>query len=63
MIVLVTASFGFVAALAWNDAIKALINLYVPKGDALTYLFMYAMLVTLIGIIIISIITKYLKPK
>jgi hypothetical protein len=45
MITLASASLGFVAALAWNDAIKATFRKLFGEGDALTTLYDYAIVV------------------
>ena len=52
------AAFGLVAGLAWNDAIKALIEHYFPleSGTSIVAKFIYAFLVT----IVIVVITTYL---
>ena len=43
------AAFGFVIGLAWNNAIQALINYYVPnKGSSVAVQFIYAVALTLI---------------
>ena len=47
-------AFGLVAALAWNEAIKGLINQFVPQGKGVPSLFVYAGLVTVIAVIVIS---------
>ena len=39
---LITTAFAFVAGLAWNDAIQALITQFVGTGNALPNLFSYA---------------------
>ena len=46
----IIAAFGFVAALAWNEAIKALINHYFKADETLVSLFIYALIVTLITV-------------
>jgi hypothetical protein len=48
---LLTAAFGLIAALAWNEAIKTLIAQYFAAGDALMGLFIYAIIVTVIAVI------------
>lgn len=50
---LMTAAFGFVAALAWNEAIKALIEEYFSQDNGLMGQFIYAILVTIIAVIAI----------
>ncbi|ADG05159.1 DUF5654 family protein [Kyrpidia tusciae] len=58
MIDLATAGFGLVAALAWNDLIKQLIqdfvSPYVPKGWGLFSMFLYALVVTALAVWITS---------
>lgn len=46
VIELVTAAFGLVAALAWNEAIQDLIQSYFPKDDGLSGKFIYAIVIT-----------------
>ncbi len=53
---LTTASFGLVAALAWNDTIKAIIKEYFGKPDAVTPMLVYAMTVTIFAIIATKVI-------
>lgn len=43
------AAFGFVIALAWNDAVKAAIEYFVPMNkQELAFKFLYAIVVTLV---------------
>ncbi len=49
---LLTAAFGLIAALAWNEAIKAFITRYVPVGSELIGLFIYAILITIIAVVV-----------
>ena len=58
MITLAAASFGLVAALAWNDAIKALIRSVLGEGDSLAGLFIYAVLATVIAIVVLLILAN-----
>ena len=51
---MMATAFSFVAALAWNEAIKGLIDEFIPKGKGVASLFIYAILVTVIVIIITS---------
>ncbi|NOZ76824.1 MAG: hypothetical protein GXO65_03940 [Euryarchaeota archaeon] len=48
---LVISAFGLVAALAWNDAIKALINEVFDKPDAVRPMFVYATVITVVAVI------------
>ncbi len=47
---LMTAAFGLVAALAWNDAIKTLFSEVFGKTDTLVPMFIYAVIVTLVAV-------------
>ena len=48
----VTSAFGFVAALAWNEAVKAAINRYIEPGSGLKSQFLYAIFVTVLAVLI-----------
>jgi len=52
MMTLVLAGFGLVAALAWDDAIKSLFEQLFGGRKSLTAKFLYAIVVTLIVVII-----------
>ena len=56
---LITTAFAFVAGLAWNNAIQALIEQFVGKGNALTSLFSYAIIVTIIAVIVTVLIARF----
>ena len=58
MITLAAASLGLVAALAWNEAIKALIRRVLGEDDSLVGLFIYAILATAIAIIVLLILAR-----
>jgi len=51
---MMSTAFGLVAALAWNEAIKKLIEEFVPKGQGLLSLFLYAAFVTVLAVMVIS---------
>jgi hypothetical protein len=57
MIALASASLGLVAALAWNDAIKATLKLLV-LGDSLAGLYAYAILATVLAIVVLVWLAK-----
>ena len=59
---LILAGFGLVAALAWNDAIKALFDTFFPTGAGLIGKFIYALLVTII-VVIISLQLKKISER
>jgi len=48
---LMTAAFGLIAALAWNDTIKSLINDYIKSGSGTVALIVYAIIITIIAVI------------
>ena len=50
----VAAAFGLVAALAWNDAIRTLFKRVFGEIGSLQAQFGYAIIVTLIAVIVIS---------
>jgi uncharacterized membrane protein YidH (DUF202 family) len=53
MIALASAAFGVVAALAWNSAIQAVFDKYFGRDARIGALFIYALVVTLIGVVVI----------
>jgi hypothetical protein len=52
MIALASAAFGVVAALAWNSAITALVKQVFGTGGQIVSLFIYAILVTILAVIV-----------
>jgi len=59
---LAAAGFGLVAALAWNDAIKSLFSIIFPKSENnLIAQFTYALLITLIVVLITIYLARYIK--
>lgn len=57
---LITAAFGLVAALAWNEAIKAIIAEYLGADGTLVGLVVYALIVTVIAVIATILIARAL---
>jgi len=49
---LIMSAFGLVAALAWNEFIKGAINRYVAPGAGLRSMLLYALIVTVLAILI-----------
>lgn len=47
-----TAAFALVAALAWNEAVKSLINNFLPQGQGTLSLFIYAIAVTVLAVLL-----------
>lgn len=58
MIALASASLGLVAALAWNDAIKATIKKIFETDDNLAGLYTYAILATVIAVFVVLMLTR-----
>lgn len=58
MITLAAASLGLVAALAWNEAIKALIKRVLGEDDSLAGLFTYAILATVVAVVVLLILGR-----
>lgn len=56
MITLSTSGFGLVAALAWNSFIQEFVSNYIkkffPSGSGLVSLFLYAIIVTVLAVIV-----------
>lgn len=52
-------AFSFVAALAWNEAVKSLISTFVPQGQGTLSLFVYALSMTFVAVIIGSRLMKF----
>lgn len=54
MLSLTTSGFGLVAALAWNEVVKEIIESYVkpylPQGSSLVSLLLYALIVTTLAV-------------
>ncbi len=57
-IALASAALGLVAALAWNDAIKALMKEFLGENEGLAALFTYAILATLIAVVVVLVLAK-----
>lgn len=55
---LVTAAFGLVAALAWNDAIKLLFKELFGTQDQVGPMILYALVVTVIAVILTIIVAR-----
>ncbi|MDW5563626.1 MAG: DUF5654 family protein [Methanomassiliicoccus sp.] len=57
---LMTAAFGFVAALAWNTAIQTALAQVFTNPDDPTGMFVYAIIITIIAVIAIVLIGRVL---
>ena len=58
MTALATAGFGLLAAGAWNTAIGDLLKTFLPKGTGVIYELFYAVIVTLLAILVINALGK-----
>ena len=58
IITLVITAFGLVAGWAWNDAIQKLMETLVGTGDALSGLFIYAIVVTILAVVVTIILAR-----
>lgn len=58
MIALATAAFGLIAALAWNKFITDLIALFLKPGSGVWAELLYAIVITIIAIIVIQNLAK-----
>jgi glucan phosphoethanolaminetransferase (alkaline phosphatase superfamily) len=58
MITLASASLGLVAALAWNEAIRETILKVFGKDDSLVGLYVYAVIATLIAVVVLIILAR-----
>lgn len=62
MLQLATSGFGLVAALAWNEVVKETINTYLkpylPEGSKVLSLFLYAVIVTVLAVLVTLHLTK-----
>jgi cytochrome b len=55
---LASASLGFVAALAWNEAIQAGIKQVFGSDDSVGGLFLYAIIATVLAIVVLSLLAR-----
>ena len=52
------AAFGLVSALAWNEAVKALIDKFIEPGSGVKSKVYYAILVTIVTVIVTYVLGK-----
>lgn len=55
---LIISAFGFVAALAWNNAIQKVISLFLATSSEVFGLVVYAIIVTVIAVVITVYLTR-----
>ena len=64
MLGFITAAFGLVAGLAWNDAIKSAIEEFIPaERSGIAAKFLYAFLVTIILVVVTIYLMKLFRSK
>jgi hypothetical protein len=57
----VTAALGLVAGLAWNDAVKSLIEYFLPLATGTLFAkFIYAIVVTLVVVTLTGYLTRFM---
>lgn len=65
MLTLASSGFGLVAALAWNQLIQEIVNNYIKKfiggSSGLVSLSIYAVVVTILAVIVIYALTRLLE--
>jgi uncharacterized membrane protein YidH (DUF202 family) len=62
LITLASASLGLIAALAWNEAIRATMKKILGPDDSIPALYLYAIFATVVGIVVVSALS-YLASK
>jgi Family of unknown function (DUF5654) len=62
IITLASASLGLIAALAWNEAIRATMKKILGPDDSIPALYLYAIFATVLGIVVVSALS-YLASK
>jgi hypothetical protein len=58
---LMNSAFALVAALAWNEALKALIERYIPAGSTLYSQVLYALVLTVIVVLVSMRLTRIIR--
>ena len=60
---LMLAAFALVAALAWNDAVQTLFNIFFPENNGVIGKFIYAIIITVVVVIISRHLQKILHTE
>jgi small-conductance mechanosensitive channel len=67
MIRLMTASFGLIAALAWNQLMQEIVSTYIKpvfgKNSGIISLFIYALIITILAVIVTYFLAKFVKKE
>jgi len=56
--ILITAAFGFVAALAWNESFKLLFDRMFPDEQEVYVYFIYAGITTIFAVLLIILVAR-----
>lgn len=60
----ITAALGLVAGLAWNDAVKSLIEFFFPMSqNTLLAKFLYAGIITAVVVVLTMYLTRLISKK
>jgi drug/metabolite transporter (DMT)-like permease len=59
----VNLGFALASALAWNDAVKMLINKYIPQRDTPSWYFIYAGILTFLAALVFTVSKMFFKPS
>ncbi|MCK9597353.1 MAG: DUF5654 family protein [Candidatus Paceibacterota bacterium] len=62
-ITLILGAIGFIAALAWNDAIRTIFDEFIQPGDAILGKLLYALLVTVIFVLLSINLSRIISKK
>lgn len=67
MLTLATSGFGLVAALAWNNVIQEFFKVYIskwlPQGGGVLSLLVYAIVVTVVAVLVTYNLSKLIKES
>ena len=63
VVTMILSALGFLTALAWRDAIRDTIDLFVPTGEGLTFTYFAAILVTIIAVVVTFVLVKLQKAN
>ncbi|HVG49245.1 MAG TPA: DUF5654 family protein [Rubellimicrobium sp.] len=58
MITLASASLGLIAALAWNEALRATLRQVLGEDDSLVGLYTYAILATALAVVVLLLLAR-----
>jgi len=59
VVTLIIAAFGLMAALAWREVVKVVLNRLLGRPDSILGLTIYAVIITILAVTIAVIIAKF----